>query len=764
MANGESDEAEQDRLSRQRRLTQVEGFDQFTSDPLGRVRRPAGVSGVFSSIHGAGPAGLRVGRADDNDIVLDDLLVSRHHAELRETKDGDYELVDLGSTNGTYVNGRRVESGVLKELDVVAIGHHQFRLVGSRLEEYVDQGLITFQARGLSVTTSEGRTLLNQVSLSLEERDFLAVVGPSGAGKSTLLNALAGFRPAQHGTVLYDGRDLYSDYDELRLRIGFVPQENVLHEALSVRQALGFAAELRFPVDVAEMQRAGRVSEVIRELGLEERIDLAVRRLSGGERRRVSVALELLTKPSLLFLDEPTSGLDPGYERSLMELLRELADSGRTVVVVTHSVQSLSLCDRLLFLAPGGQPAYFGPPRLALSYFDCDDFQQVFQALSVPGHSDWSERFRDHPYHARYLDWEPPDASAQEQGGTPEKGQVAAPAPRPVAPGPPAQTPFELLSERPGRRRSQAVFAFLNLSWLKQFRMLSRRYVRVLVADRANVALLVAQPIVLGVLMLAALPAYEFAAPAAGEVRTVSRAGLVLLVVVLGATWLGTSNAVREIVKERPIFARERAVGLSISAYLASKLVVLGLLTALQCAAMAAIALARSGSHDGGALIGPSMIELVVVAVGAGAAAMTLGLLVSALALTADRAMTALPIIVILQMLLALGGVFPDVTDRPVFKQASYLSSTQWAFSAAASSVDLSRLQSLDKVVSVAPTIAITDPLARFNGLALRLRPEQRWQHDPGTWLSNMGALGGLMAVAIAATGLTLRRRSVELQ
>ncbi|MBA2463205.1 MAG: ATP-binding cassette domain-containing protein [Actinobacteria bacterium] len=752
MANGEGEEAEQDRLSRQRRLTQVEGFDQFTSsDQLVRTRRPAGVSGVFSTIHGATPRGLRVGRTDENDIVIDDLLVSRHHAELRETKDGDYELVDLGSTNGTYVNGRRVERAVLKELDVVAIGHHLFRLVGSRLEEYVDQGLITFQARDLCVTTSDGRTLLDQVSLSLEERDFLAVVGPSGAGKSTLLNALAGFRPARRGTVLYDGRDLYSDYGELRLRIGFVPQENVLHEALSVRQALGFAAELRFPGDVTEMQRAGRVSEVIRELGLEQRIDLAVWRLSGGERRRVSVALELLTKPSLLFLDEPTSGLDPGYERSLMELLRELADSGRTVVVVTHSVQSLSLCDRVLFLAPGGQPAYFGPPPLALTYFGCDDFQQVFQALSVPDHSDWSERFRGHPYHARYLDREPPEPPAQEQGETPD------------APEPPAETPSQTDRERTGRGRSHAMSAFLGLSWLRQFRMVSRRYVRVLVADRANLALLVAQPIVLGLLMLAALPAHEFAAPAGGVVRTVSRAGLVLLVVMLGATWLGASNAVREIVKERPIFARERAVGLSISAYLGSKLAVLGLLTALQCAIMAAIALARSGSHAGGSLIGPPTIELVVVAVGAGVAAMTLGLLVSALALTADRAMTALPIIVILQMLLALGGVFPDVTDRPVFKQASYLSSTQWAFSAAASSVDLSRLQSLDKVVSVAPTVTITDPLASFNGLALRLKPEQRWEHDPRTWLSSMGALVGLMAVAIAATGLTLRRRSTEL-
>jgi ABC transport system ATP-binding/permease protein len=285
----------------------------------------------------------------------------------------------------------------------------------------------------------------------------------------------------------------------------------------------------------------------------------------------------------------------------------------------------------------------------------------------------------------------------------------------------------------------------------------------VIAADRGNLALLIAQPVVLGLLMVAALPADELAVPGAGEVRAVSRAGLVLLLIVLGATWLGAANAVREIVKERPITARERAVGLSPSAYLTSKAAVLGIITSLQCAAMTGIALARQGSHDEGSVIGPPTVEVIVVAVGAGLAAMALGLLVSSVASTVDRALTTLPIIVILQMLLALGGVFPDVAEKAVLRQASYLSSTQWAFSAAASTVDLDRLQSLDKLARAAPTITITDPLPRFRGLSERLRPEERWQHDSGTWLSNMGALLALMAAAVVACDMALRRRSAVL-
>ena len=665
---------------------------------------------------------VTIGRDRSNDVTVDDLLVSRFHAELRPSENGGVELVDLSSSNGTFVNGRRVERLELEELDVVTIGHHAFRLVGQGLEEYVDEGLVRLCAIGLGMRTPDGRTLLEDVSFSLDERAFMAVVGPSGAGKSMLLNALTGFRPAQEGTVLYGSCDLYAEYDSLRSRIGFVPQQDVVHEGLTVWQALSYAAELRFPADVSRADREGRVAEVIEELALSGTEERRLAALSGGERRRVSVGAELITRPSLLLLDEPTSGLDPGNERSLMKLLRSLADGGRSVVVVTHRVQSLRLCDRVLFLAPGGREAYFGPAQLAPVYFGRDDLQEVFNDLAG-AERDWGRRFREHKDYERYVSSRLPS--------TPRMS--ASPMPRHTS--------------RPNRR-----------SRLAQLSLLTRRYARVMASDRRNLVLLLLQPIVLGLIMLAALPAGEFDRPAEGEVRVASRAALVLLVVVMGATWIGASNAVREIVKELAILRRERAVGLSVVAYVGSKAALLGGITALQAALLVSIATARQGGPVQGSMFGSPTLELVVVAMLAGVAAMALGLFVSAASRTVDRAMSVLPLVLILQMLLAMGGVFPDVVEKPVLKQASYLASAQWAFAAGASTVELERLQTLDRLARDLPSVETNDPLPLLRALTGEAPTEPRWRHDWHAWAKDAGALLALALAGIAAAMLALRR------
>ncbi|MFE6855641.1 FHA domain-containing protein, partial [Streptomyces sp. NPDC057674] len=325
---------------------------------------------------------IRIGRSPDNDVVVPDLVVSRHHAELRAHPDGTYWIHDLGSHNGTYLNGAPVADARVTPDDIVGVGHCAFCLIGGQLVEFTDTGEVSLDVQSLAVTVDHGRkTLLDEVSFPVGEKCLLGVVGPSGAGKSTLLGALTGQRPADRGTVLYDGRDLYRDYAELRQRIGLVPQDDILHLQLSVRRALGYAAELRFPEDTDPDERRARVDEVIQELGLVERAQQPIHSLSGGQRKRVSVALELLTKPSLLFLDEPTSGLDPGMDRSVMHMLRGLADDGRTVVVVTHSVLSLDVCVRLLVLAPGGRVAYYGPPADSLGYFGFDEWPEAFEAF-----------------------------------------------------------------------------------------------------------------------------------------------------------------------------------------------------------------------------------------------------------------------------------------------------------------------------------------------------------------------------------------------
>jgi ABC transport system ATP-binding/permease protein len=699
---------------------------------LATERGLGGPSGVFSAIHETIGRNTRIGRDPENEIVVDDLLASRFHAELRARPDGTHELVDLGSRNGTFVNGRMVERAAMQELDIVTVGHHMFRLVGSDLEEYVDTGSISFEARGIAARASDGRALLTGVTFSLEERAFLAVAGPSGSGKSTLLGALSGLRPAANGQVLYDGQDLYRRYDELRNRIGYVPQEDVVHRVLTVAQAMDYAAQLRFPPDVDRAQRSAEIDEVLAELGIEDLRDRVIKRLSGGQRRRVAVAMELVTKPSLLFLDEPTSGLDPGNERGLMTMFRQLADAGHTVITITHAMESVRLCDRLLILAPGGRPAYFGPPQLAASAFDRDDLEEVFELLNAQPERDWSEVLatgRSPTGVARVDATSPVDATWP----APTEGSTTGAAVR------------SLLA---GARRGGS-----------QFSVLVRRQARLIVADRRNASLLVAQPLFLGVLMLAALPTHQLGAPAPGDVRLVSEAGLVLLVVILGATWIGAANAIGEIVRERPIIQRERASSLGVVPYVTSKVVVLGALTAAQCAVMALLALARQGPQAPGSLWPSPLAELVLAAVLAGICGMALALVISAVASTVDQAMTLLPVILVLEMLLALGGLFPNLVDKPVLKQLSYAASTQWAFSASASSVDLGRMQAFDAVAREVPRVQLDAPVTTFESLANGLGEPASWQHEPATWIEDVGILLGIAALAVLAAGVAVRRR-----
>ncbi len=356
-----------------------------------------------SMVHRAPVRVLRIGRAPDNELVLADLGVSRYHAELRNSGGGTYEITDLHSHNGTFVNGERISSAAVTERDIIGIGRATFRLVGDELREFIDEGDVSLVASDLTVRLASGKVLLDHVSFPIGERSLVAIIGPSGAGKTTLLGALTGMRPAGEGTVLYDNRDLYKHYAELRHRIGLVPQENILHTQLSARRALRYAAELRFPGDTSKKERNGRVDEVIGELGLKAHAETRAASLSGGQQKRVNVALELLTKPSLLFLDEPTSGLDPGLDKSVMEMMSGLAKDGRTVIVVTHSVANLDVCDRLLVMVPGGRVAFFGPPREGLKHFGKPGWAEVFQAFDQEPDRDWAAEFKRSPLYAQYV-------------------------------------------------------------------------------------------------------------------------------------------------------------------------------------------------------------------------------------------------------------------------------------------------------------------------------------------------------------------------
>ena len=378
---------------------------------LGRSDWPS-VDRRPSAVTRAPARALRIGRAEDNDIVLADLSVSRHHAELRNTGDGRYAIVDLDSSNGTFLNGARVIfTSSVTEQDIIGIGPATFRLVGGELRQFIDSGDVSLIAQDLTVRGTGGRVLLNRVSFPISERSLVAVIGPSGAGKTTLLRALTGMAPATEGAVLYDHRDLYSHYAELRHRIGLVPQEDVIYPHLTPRRALGYAAELRFPGDTSDEERSVRVQEVLDELKLnqttkdrpEPTADTPAAALSGGEKKRVNIALELLTKPSVLFLDEPTSSLDVELKEDVVDSMKELAQDGRTIIMVTHDLEYLDQCDRVLVLKPGGQMVFYGPSDEGLRYFGKSRWVEVYRALRAEPERDWAGEFERSSCYLQYV-------------------------------------------------------------------------------------------------------------------------------------------------------------------------------------------------------------------------------------------------------------------------------------------------------------------------------------------------------------------------
>ncbi|MFJ4411426.1 FHA domain-containing protein [Streptomyces sp. NPDC088910] len=649
---------------------------------------------------------MKIGRALENELVVSDLQVSRYHAEFRAHPDGRYEIVDLGSHNGTYVNGQPIQRHLLGPNDIVGVGHSTFRLVGDRLEEFVDTGEVSFSARRLTVTVPHGKVtkqILKDVSFGVPEKSLIGVIGPSGSGKSTLLRALTGYRPADQGEVLYDNRNLYKQFAELRQRIGLVPQDDILHKELQVRTALRYAAKLRFPGDTASAEREARINEVLRELKLDIHADKRITSLSGGQRKRVSVALELLTKPSLIFLDEPTSGLDPGMDRDVMKLLRGLADDGRTVLVVTHSVAELALCDKLLVMAPGGSVAYFGPPDEALNFFGYETWADVFSAFENYRDYDWSGRWHGSQHYQMY-------AADLDQ---------AAPQQAPVIPHQVARPP-----------KPQA--------WLPQLVTLIRRYMSVIASDRGFIALMFILPAVLGVVSIV-IPAASGLGPGPVKAHGVNKdAGTILLILAVGACFSGAANSVRELIKERVIYERERATGLSRSAYLMSKVIVLGLITAVQGAVICGIGFApRAMPTEGVIMKSQPAVEMTLAIIGLGFTSMMFGLIISSLVKTAEKTMPLLVMFAIVQVVFT--GVLFQLYDSPGIEQFAWLMPARWAVAALGTTANLNVIMPWDPG-----------------------NPDALWKHTASQWTIDMVVLVLLGVVCGIVVSRLLRRHEPE--
>ncbi|WP_339699964.1 ATP-binding cassette domain-containing protein [uncultured Roseivirga sp.] len=475
---------------------------------------------------------LRIGRKPDNDIVIDDPTVGRYHAEVIY-EEGQFWLVDLDSLNGTYLNGNERVKGktLLTDTDNVVIALNTFNLLEGRVDLRKQKYAIS--AKNIFKEYPNNKVGLQPLSVDIPYSNFVALMGPSGCGKSTLLKCLNGDNPATQGEVLIHGLALKKNFNLLKRKIGYVPQDDIIHTELTVYKTLFYAAKLRLPDDTSNKEIDVRINKVIESLNLDQDKDTDVRKvrvrdLSGGQRKRVSIAVELLVEPTILFLDEPTSPLDPESIDSFLKSLQKLAKEGTTIIMVTHKPEDLNYVDNVIFLMVKGYLTYFGKAGNLNAHFQVDDIVKVYAKLSDKG------KLQKHieQYYVRPI----------------ERAHRSA-------------NNVEIERDKPD-------------SLMVQFFWLFSRYLKIKTTDNNSVLLLVSQPVI-----IASLICLIF------DEMTVG----VLFLMSVSAIWFGVSNASKEIVSELAIYRRERMFNLNLNTYIFSKWSVLAIISFVQTLIFVAI-------------------------------------------------------------------------------------------------------------------------------------------------------------------------------
>ncbi len=595
---------------------------------------------------------ITIGRAEDNTVTFDHPAVSRYHAAI-ERLGTRFRVSDLKSANGVYLNSKLVEEeAFLKEGDVVKVGPFDFVFSGLGIQVESVEGY-TIDAFNIKKWVTKELNLLKDISLSIGANEFVAVVGMSGAGKTTFMDTLNGYRPATHGEVYVSGINLYENYNMFRDDIGYVPQRDIVHMELTPWMALDYAGKLRFPPDTSTAERHAAVERTLKELGLWERKDVVISRLSGGQLKRVSIGVELLTRPRLLFLDEPTSGLDPGTEFEMMKLMRQLADQGRTVMVVTHTTKNVMLCDKVVILGTGGYLVFYGAPEDALEYFDSYrtareklergmEFDEIYRLLEDSERgtpADWADRYQASVYA------EPPDKD--QVVGAAESAETVTPVASTAAP-----------SQQQVKK----------ISSLRQLQILSGRNMTILFQDKVSLGLMLALAPILG--LMNSVWGKNIYDQVDGNVEFVM--GLWFMSAVV-AMLVGTMSSVREIVKEADIYKRERAVGLKIFPYVFSK-IWLGLIMALyQGGIILGIALLLVDVPVPGKETYLQFFITIVLGVVTG---YLMGLLISSAVPNQNAALIALIAVVVPQLIL--GGLLIPLEKIPQGRLMSHAVFSRW--------------------------------------------------------------------------------------
>ncbi len=592
-----------------------------------------------------------IGRSKDCDIVLNHPAVSKRHA--RVYREGERCFVeDLNSVNGVFVNGIPV-NGIreIQEKDVIQIAGNIIIYSCDTLICQTETDGIQLTMQNLVKKVDHGKKqILSHVNCSIEKNEFVAIVGGSGAGKSTLLKTLGGYDRDYEGNVYYNGISLKKNYNVLKNIIGYVPQEDIVFENLTLKKMLYYTAKMKMSDGTSQEEIFTRIEEVLHLVELTEHQNTMIRNLSGGQKKRASIAVELLADPGMFFLDEPTSGLDPGTEQKLMRVLNRLSKTqGKTIVMVTHTTQSLDLCDKIIFMGKNGTLAFMGTPEEAKMFFGTDSLIEIYNILEEDTAS-WAREFEKFN--------EPP-----------------------------------LLPETSGEGIRKAK----RKSFFRQLFVLTKRYGELIFNDLPRLLLLLLQPILIAVLikLVADEDVFEVFEPTKQILFTFSCSGI----------WIGIFNTIQEICKERAILKREYMSNLRLSAYVLSKYVMQFFVSLLQTAVFVGLFLLFMGNVPSEGVVLPGAMEIFITMWLTIYASSAMGLLVSSVMKNGDRAMAVSPFLLIIQLLFS--GILFSLDGASRF--ISYLTVSRWSVEGLGNVVNLNNLKHVYTQIHFNP-----DPLFEY--------------------------------------------------
>lgn len=565
---------------------------------------------------------ISIGRGTENDVVLPHPCVSRVHAYIRKTPEG-MVLVDNNSSNGILLNGRSLNrSALLKEKDVITILNSTLLYTDGMVFYKTARQGTHIDIKGVNKYVGKNRKrILNDVNCHIESNDFVAIIGGSGAGKTTLMNAISGFDKKVQGSIMYNGVDLRVHFNEWKSIIGYVPQEDIIFENLTLRRMLHYTANLKMPSDTSKAEKEKRIDQVLNMVELSEHQNTLIRKLSGGQKKRASIAVELLADPSVFFLDEPTSGLDPGTEQKLMITLNKLSKTqGKTIVMVTHTTQSLELCDKVIFMGQGGRLCFCGTTEEAKKFFDTENLVDIYNMISEDPQT-WSQKYK----------------SLQED------------------------VHFEQDNKKQDlKKRKKGI-------QIRQFPILSLRYMELLKNDLPRLGILFLQPVLIALLL--AVVANDKVFDIYEDTKSI------LFSLSCAAIWIGLFNSIQEICKERAILKREYMGDLKLPWYVLSKFAVQTLLGMIQALLITGIFTLTVGSAEEGILFSNPFMETFITMWITIEASMALGFVISSLVKSGDKAMTLAPFVLIVQLLFS--GILFELKGAGEY--ISYATISKWS-------------------------------------------------------------------------------------